>query len=1020
MVSVRSWAVRRAVEGVAVGDMRNSSGDSLQERFVTQREAEVLAAIRQRLPNAEIADQLSISVRTVESHVSSLLAKFGVSSRATLVTMAEELGRSWLDELEPPTGLLRLADAGTCVGRAEQLRSLTSCWVLAKAGTPQVAFVTGEAGIGKTRLAAEFARSVLADGTIVMFGRCDEDRQGPFEAFGDAMAPYVTACPPERLHADVAELLGDLSRIMPSIGSRLPRQLGALESDANVARMRLFEAVRRLLQGAAEVGPLLLILDDLHWAPHSTLNLLKFLLRGKLRGPVMVLGTYRDTLQAPGLAAFVADVQRDSAHSQLTLKGLSQFDVGELVRQAGTTSGEAREALAVEIFGETKGNPFFTVEVIRNLHESGGGLHSDGSPDVPVGVQEVITDRANRLTEEALRVLRIAAVLGQEFDLSLLQVVSGITEDTLVECVEEAQAANLIIDVTDVSNLLGSERYSFAHAIVRRTVLNSLSPVRRRRLHATAARAIENRNPDSLEELADEIARHLVEAGQITDPRQTLRYLTMAGRAALNTAAPEEALRFFKRADALLGHADIADAIELTFQRGLAERSMGRWMDAVGSWRESLRLAAGTKDSALIARTCAAANHNIVFALRTSEALQLTEEALGLLGPEITPERGRLLGARSFASAWAGDYKTCTTSIDEELAIATALGDEALRAHGLAMKTLCHTAFLEHRAAVEHCAEAAETLRLVDDTWTLSGMLGFLSYALVGLGRFSEARAAGLELTTLSERVGNYAALQQWARMHAMMDFFERGDLDALEQFALSDLEFCRSVGVGVRDHSLGWLGLAKFLAGQWDEAESYFEAAHAAEPETAMVGWAWSSLYEFHAYAGHATVADRLLREHQDNLPTLGQANTCGSWTMALAAAEGLAVLGDFEASAAMLPVIEDCIVRTGVICVEFRGGRILARAAGVAAAAGADWRKAEQFFALARKQAEEMPHIVELAHTLRLHGSMLYETSGREDHSRADALLKESAGIYQRLKMPRHATMCLDRLTAGQLGHA
>ncbi len=276
-----------------------------------------------------------------------------------------------------------------------------------------------------------------------------------------------------------------------------------------------------------------------------------------------------------------------------------------------------------------------------------------------------------------------------------------------------------------------------------------------------------------------------------------------------------------------------------------------------------------------------------------------------------------------------------------------------------------------------------------------------------------------MELTPLAERVGNYGAMQQWARMSAMIDFFERGDLAELEHFALADLAFCRSVGVGLRDHSLGWAGMAKFLAGDWDEAETYLEAAHSAEPDSAMVGWAWASLYEFHAYAGHTALADDLLRRYEHNLPRPDGANTCGSWTMALAAAEGLAVLGDFKRSAALLPVIEACIERTGVICIEYRGGRLLARAAGIAAAAGGDWERAEHHFENARKQAEALPHIVELAHTLRLHGAMLHETAQHQE-KRANTLLKQARDIYQRLSMPRHEALCTDRLDVGQRGHA
>lgn len=989
------------------------------ERFVTQREAEVLSAVRQRMSNSEIADTLTISVRTVESHVSALLAKFGVTNRVALANLAEEFGTSWLRDLEPPSALLRMVDFGSFVGRVDQMRDLTRCWALAKEGSPQVAFLAGESGIGKTRLAAEFARSALSDGAVVMFGRCDVDRQGPFEAIGDALAPYVTVCPQQRLHADVQEVLADLARIMPSLGSRLPRP-GTFQSDAKVARMRLFEAVNRLLRGAADLAPVLFVIDDLQWAPPPTLNLLKFLIRGRFSGAIMFLGTYHEESQAPELAAFLADVRRDSVDAQLSLESLSQFDVAQLVHESDDSSVEARDALALEIYAETRGNPFFAVEVIRNLRESGGGMRGETQRTVPAGLQGVIEVRANRLSEDAHRVLRIAAVLGQEFELQVLEDVAEVAENALVDCVEEAETANLIIDVTDGSGSRGTERYSFAHGIVRHIVLSSLSPARRRRLHARAARAIEERYPDSLEERADEIARHLIEAGHITDARQTLRYLTMAGRAALNAAAPEEALRFFRRAEGLLEFAEVAEVVELSFQIGLAERSLGRWMDAVASWRESLRLAAELGDAALIARTAVAAHHNIVFALRTSEARQLTEEALGALGPDPSSERGRLLGSLSFSSAWSGDYETFCDAIEEELKIAAALADDSLRGHGLAMKTLGHTAFLEHRAAVKSCDEAIGILRRTGDTWTLSSMLGFMCFALVGLGRFAEARAAGAELMPLSERVGNYAAIQQWTRMEAMIHFFERGDVAALEYFAASDLQFCRAVGIELREHSLTWLGLAKFLGGDWAEAETYLEAANSATMDSAMVGWAWSHLYEFHAYAGNEATAARLLSEHASNLPVSGQANTTGSWTMALAAAEGQAVLGNFPDSASLLPVIEECIETTGAVCNEYCGGRILARAAGISAAAGGDWEKAERYFTTARRQAERMPHLVEVAHTLRMHGAMLWETATSNEHARANTLLRQAEEIYGRLGMPQHQAMCATRLATGRLGHA
>ena len=326
------------------------------------------------------------------------------------------------------------------------------------------------------------------------------------------------------------------------------------------------------------------------------------------------------------------------------------------------------------------------------------------------------------------------------------------------------------------------------------------------------------------------------------------------------------------------------------------------------------------------------------------EACDFALYGLKMLGSYEGPERGRLLGVLSFAQAWSGEYDASVNNILEELEIASRLEDTELRGHGLAMRAMQLPAFLEHSEAVSAGYDALETLRHTDDVWTLTSMLGFLNYTLVGLGRLDDARAVGAELEPIAVQVGNYAALQQHIRMKAMIEFFQDGSPAALEKFARKDLAFSDAVGLGVNEHSHAWLGLAKFLAGEWEEAKDAYLTSLQAEANTAMVGWGWSALFELLAYMGDSQAAMGLFEKHRNTLPQLDKANTCGSWVAALSAVEGLVALGELEQAGELLPAIEQCIQRTGVVCIEFRGGRLVKRSAAIAAAAAGDWVRAER----------------------------------------------------------------------------
>lgn len=985
---------------------------------VTQREAEVLRAIFRQSSNAEIATQLTISVRTVESHVSSLLTKYGVTNRAALIELVGVAAHGWIDEIEQPPFLARLSHSGNFVGRVLELKTLINDWGAVTSDKQRVLAVTGEAGIGKTRLASEFAAYALNDGGIVLYCRCDEERGGPLEPIISALRPYLRACPIDDLKRDLGDLIGELGMLDPYTASVFPRSGDDERLDANVVRFRLFEVIKRVLDGAAVRAPLVLVLDDLQWASAQTLRLLRYLVEEGYPRRTMFLCTYITTENNEALTNFLAVASRAGVHSSIELSGLQRFEVAQMLGHAGNLS-LANDSLVLDIYRETQGNAFFTVELIRHVREGMRTGPMDAPLRVPSGVNDVVAQRVSRLSDTTQRVLRTASVLGQQFDILVLQHLVEIDDDALIDALEEAVASHLLDDVTDVVRSVNGEHFAFSHSIVRRSLLRGVSAPRRRRIHASAARAIEARYPESLEQHADEIAGHLVQAGQVTDQRDTFMYLTMAGRAALAGAAPEEALRMFERAAPLREHASLEELAELTFQRGMAQRAMGRWADAIESWSVSLDFAANLKDDTSISRTCRAASHNLVWALRPQEAVDLLTDVLGEMVP-ATVERASMLGALSFGQAWAGDYVGSTVSIAAEQELAERLDDTNLRAHALAMMAQQLPAFFEHGRAVTAGFQAAEILRAADDSWSLTSLLGFVKYALVGLGRIDEARAVGAELAPMAERIGNFASLQQHLRMDAMISFFRTGGVSELASFAIRDRDFGVAVGLGVVEHSHAWLGMARFLSGDWEEALGCLKAAAENEPLTAMTGWGVSSLLEVQAYTGDVRAAEETWLQNRSLVAQPGRTNTCGSWTMASIGAEALAVMGDFEQAHDLYPTINDCITRTGVVCIEYLGGRLLNRLAGVAAAAGGDWQAAEDHFASAMRESEDMPHVVERAHTLRLHGTMLLETGIKTERSRAIELLGRAEELYAAFGMPRFRESCHNRRSGDRLLHA
>jgi len=439
---------------------------------------------------------------------------------------------------------LRFPASAPFVARDRELARLRGLWAEVAGGARVAVVVAGEAGIGKTRLAAELARAVQRAGGLVLYGRCDEGLAVPYQPFVEAFRPAARAMGPDRLQAELGLFLPELVRLLPELGA-----LGEPASaDPETGRFALFEAVSALAEAATRERRALLVLDDLHWAATPTLLLLRHLIRSERPLGALVLATYRDTeldIRDP-LAQLLADLQRDASVETVTIGGLDQRGTASLLEAAAGHALEAHGAeLAQLLHAETGGNPFFIRELLAHLVESGAidrvGERRTGrrvsAIEVPEELRHVIHQRVARLSEPARRALSVAAVAGPTFSVAIVgRVLDG--ESALLDALDEAAAAGLLTEA-------GHGDYAFAHELVRQTIYAGLSSPRRARLHRQLGEALEALV--DVDTHLEALAHHFAEAAQDGQAGKAAAYALAAGRSAIERGGYEEAAAHYER-----------------------------------------------------------------------------------------------------------------------------------------------------------------------------------------------------------------------------------------------------------------------------------------------------------------------------------------------------------------------------------------------------------------------------------------------------------------------------------------
>jgi class 3 adenylate cyclase len=603
------------------------------------------------------------------------------------------------------------------VGRDDALGRLAQLWKEAAAGERRVALLAGEPGIGKTRLATGLAEVAHAEGTLVLAGRCDEDLGVPFQPFVEALRHYAAHASEPRF----GRYGGELTRLVPELAENVRGLAEPLRSDPETERYRLFDAVAAWLADLSAETPVLLVLDDLHWAAKPTLLLLRHVLRSSEPLRLLLVVTYRDSEVGRGhpLSELLADVRRIEGVERFPLTGLDQAAVAAFIEgAAGHALSEEDEALPRAVWAETEGNPFFVAEVLRHLSESGGVEHRDGrwvvtAPveelGIPEGVRDVVGQRLSRLSEAANRALGLASIVGLEFDPAVVRAAGDLGEEVLFSSLEEAVTARILSEVPGAS-----ARYRFAHALVRATLYDEITAARRVALHQRVAEAIEAIHANALDDYLPALALHWSRAS--APSAQTARavdYANRAGDRALAQLAHDEAAAYYRQAieliDAAEGHAGEERRLELLLALGEAQRRAGD-----RAYRATLLAAADLAQQqgdikALARAALANTRGTLMSAVGTVDAdrIAVLHAALDALGQDDNQTRARLLATLGLELVWGADLDERTGYSDEALAIARRLGDPATLAHVLICRFYTIT---EPGTVSDRLADTAELL----------------------------------------------------------------------------------------------------------------------------------------------------------------------------------------------------------------------------------------------------------------------------------------------------------------------
>jgi tetratricopeptide (TPR) repeat protein len=523
------------------------------------------------------------------------------------------------------------------VGREPELKQLQSAFDGAISGRGALMMVTGEPGIGKTALCEQLSTYVTLRGGRTLVGHCYEagSLSLPYLAFVEALRSYVLSRDPKDLREELGSGAADVARIISEIRERLkikPRS----QKDPEEERYRLLHGVSEFLSNAANVQPMLVVLEDLHDTDNGTLEMLTHVSRNLTGARLLIVGTYRDIEvdRSHPLSAALAELRRVSTYGRVLLRGLNADEVRRMMESI--TRESVPWGLAEAVHRQTEGNPLFVQEVIRYLAEEGLIARKEGQwrptkdtpleMSIPEGLRDVIGKRLSLLTPECNQLLSVASVIGREFALETLKAVAGINEEVFVDALKEA----VRLSVLEERSQRGLVRYRFTHAFFRQTLYEETIAPQRLKLHRQVAHSLETLYAKRLKEHATELAEHFSHSTDPTDLKKAVEYGEMAAQRAADVYAYGEAVRLLAqtiKVQEVLDPEDKAKRCDLLLDLCEAELLAGQYQHVLdGEAPAALSLAENMNDSRRASRVL------------WSAMIAITQLGAGLPVAWMTPE----------------------------------------------------------------------------------------------------------------------------------------------------------------------------------------------------------------------------------------------------------------------------------------------------------------------------------------------------------------------------------------------
>ncbi|MFQ5943101.1 MAG: protein kinase [Anaerolineales bacterium] len=593
---------------------------------------------------------------------------------------------------------------GRFVGREQELSEARSLWSKAAGGEGQTLLISGEPGIGKTRLMRELSTHVELTGGRVMAGACYAEGSAPYAPFAHIMRTELGNGSgngfeiPDFVLADLLDLTPDLKPYYADIPEN-PQ----LEPEAE--QLRLFENVVTFCGTLADAEPLMLVLDDAHWADSSSSALFRHLARRIPQKPILLVGTYREVEidSARPFREVLFDLNRERLGRRLKLGRLSLDQTEALL--AAIFQEEITPEFLDGIFRETEGNPFFIEEVCKALIEEGQVFYTEDGWDrlsmeemeIPQSVRDTVDARSSKLPDEYQEALTLAAIIGREFDFVVLARASDLDETTLIDALEAAEDAQLIEEVRGASGAT----FSFVHALIAATLVEGVRTLRRRGLHQRVAEAIESLRPEAFEDLA----HHYEEAG---DGDRAREFYVRAGERAAAVYTNQEAEDHFRAALDL--EPDETQRAELFSKLAEVIARVGRHDEAIETWKEAAELFSNLDEVDREAWCYANMARSSWWAGDQAAALKLCTEGLERVGDSHeSPELANLLHETGRTLFFLGDTAEADPLLRRALEMARRVSDRRVEADTLV--TLGATPFLSVDESIAALKEAIDIAR---------------------------------------------------------------------------------------------------------------------------------------------------------------------------------------------------------------------------------------------------------------------------------------------------------------------